>query len=64
MPSTTICNRFNRWSRRGFWLGMLAALAQANCIAESALIGSPYIKVSRDDQGEIRIASSENVPEG
>ncbi len=43
---------------------MLAALAQANCIAESALIGSPYIKVSRDDQGEIRIASSENVPEG
>jgi len=51
MPSTTICNRFNRWSRRGFWLGMLAALAQANCIAESALIVSPYIKAYGSAQG-------------
>jgi len=23
-PSTTVFNRFNRWSRRGFWRGMLA----------------------------------------
>jgi len=50
-PSTTICNRFNRWSRRGFWLGMLAALAQANWIAESALIDSTYIKAYGSAQG-------------
>ncbi|HEX8447309.1 MAG TPA: transposase, partial [Sphingomonas sp.] len=24
-PSTTIYNRFNRWSRRGFWVQLLAA---------------------------------------
>ena len=24
-PSTTIYNRFNRWSRRGFWLRLLDA---------------------------------------
>ncbi len=27
-PSTTVYNRFNRWSRRGFWTAMLAALAK------------------------------------
>ena len=28
-PSTTIYNRFNHWSRRGFWLQLLDALVQA-----------------------------------
>ena len=28
-PRTTVYNRFNRWSRRGFWKAMLAALAKA-----------------------------------
>ncbi|WP_312889568.1 transposase [Methylobacterium sp. R2-1] len=27
-PRTTVYNRFNRWSRRGFWKAMLAALAR------------------------------------
>ena len=26
-PSTTICNRFNRWSHRGLWGGIFATLA-------------------------------------
>jgi transposase len=26
-PHTTVYNRYNRWSRRGFWRAMLAALA-------------------------------------
>ena len=28
-PSTTIYNRFNRWSRRGFWLRLLEARVEA-----------------------------------
>ena len=28
-PHTTIYNRFHRWSGRGLWTGMLAALVQA-----------------------------------
>src|SRR3546814_6045358 len=28
-PSTTVYNRFNRWSRRGFWTKLLDALAGA-----------------------------------
>ncbi len=28
-PRTTVYNRFNRWSRRGFWKAMLTALAEA-----------------------------------
>jgi hypothetical protein len=28
-PHTTVYNRFDRWSRRGFWKAMLAALAKA-----------------------------------
>lgn len=50
-PSTTIYNRFNRWSRRGFWRGMLEALAQNGWIAESAALDSTYIKAHRSAQG-------------
>lgn len=28
-PSTTIYNRYHRWSGRGIWAGMLAALVEA-----------------------------------
>jgi transposase len=50
-PHTTVYNRFNRWSRRGFWRGMLAALAEAGWIAESAALDSTYIKAHRSAQG-------------
>jgi len=46
-PSTTICNRFNRWSRRGFWLKLLDALVDAGVVAKSTAIDSPYIKAQR-----------------
>src|SRR4051794_7133773 len=35
-PRTTVYNGFNRWSRRGFWRTMLAALAKAGWAAETA----------------------------
>ena len=50
-PHTTVYNRFKRWSRRGFWRGMLTALAEAGWIAESAALDSTYIKAHRSAQG-------------
>lgn len=43
---TTICNRFNRWLPRGFWLQLLAALVDAGVVT-SAAIDSAYIKIQR-----------------
>ena len=50
-PATTVYNRFNRWSRRGFWRAMLAALAEAGWIAQTAAIDSTYIKAHRCAHG-------------
>jgi len=46
-PSTTIYNRFNRWSRRGFWVKLLDALVDAGVVAKSTAIDSTYIKAQR-----------------
>jgi transposase len=46
-PSTTVYNRFNRWSRRGFWLKLLDALVEAGAVAKSTAIDSTYIKAQR-----------------
>lgn len=51
-PSTTIYNRFNRWSRRGFWLKFLDALVDAGAVTRSTAIDSTYIKVQRSAFGE------------
>src|SRR3954469_6643293 len=50
-PHTTVYNRFNRWSRRGFWRGMLVALAEADWIAESTSLDSTYLKAHRSAHG-------------
>lgn len=50
-PSTTVYNRFNRWSRRGFWKGMLAALAKAGWTGEANAIDATYVKAHRSAQG-------------
>jgi transposase len=50
-PSTTIYNRFNRWSRRGFWTKLLDALAQAGAVTKSTAIDSTYIKAQRSAFG-------------
>lgn len=46
-PHTTVYNRFNRWSRRRFWTGMLEAFASAGAVKASASIDSSYIKAQR-----------------
>ena len=46
-PSTTVYNRFNRWSRRRFWDGLLEALAACDAVPKSTSIDSTYIKAQR-----------------
>lgn len=46
-PPTTIYNRFNRWSRRGFWLKLLDALVDVGVVAKSTAIDGTYIKTQR-----------------
>jgi transposase len=46
-PSTTVYNRFNRWSRRGFWVRLLDALISAGAVTKSTAIDSTYIKAQR-----------------
>lgn len=50
-PRTTVYNRFNRWSGRGFWRAMLAALAEAGWVAESAALDSTYVRAHRSAHG-------------
>ena len=45
--TTTVYNRFNRWSRRGFWLQLLDALVDAGTVTKSTAIDSTYIKAQR-----------------
>jgi transposase len=49
--SMTIYNRFNRWSRRGFWLKLLEALVDAGAVTRSTAIDSTYIKAQRSALG-------------
>ena len=50
-PATTVYNRFNRWSRRGFWLGLLDALVEAGAVTKSTAIDSTYVKAQRSAFG-------------
>jgi transposase len=50
-PSTTVYNRFNRWSRRRFWIGLLEALAQSGAVTKSTAVDSTYIKAQRSAFG-------------
>lgn len=50
-PPTTIYNRWNRWSRRGVWGRILAALSEEGWIAETAQIDSSYVKAHRCSGG-------------
>lgn len=50
-PHTTVYNRFNRWSRRRFWTGLLDAFAAAGRLVQSASIDSSFIKAHRSAHG-------------
>jgi transposase len=50
-PSTTVYNRFNRWSRRRFWVELLEALATSGAVTKSTAIDSTYVKAQRSAFG-------------
>jgi transposase len=50
-PPTTVYNRWNRWSRRGVWGRILAALTDEGWITETAQIDSSYVKAHRCSGG-------------
>lgn len=50
-PSTTVYNRFNRWSRRRFWIGLLEALASSGAVTKSTAMDSTYVKAQRSAFG-------------
>ena len=50
-PSTTIYNRYNRWSRKRFWLGLLEALASSGAVTKSTAIDSTSVKAQRSAVG-------------
>ena len=60
-PSTTIYNRFNRWSRRRFWADLVEALACSGAVAKSTSIDSTYIKAHRSAHGGKAFSSLQAV---
>ena len=50
-PSTTVYNRFNRWSHKLFWLRLLEAMAIAGAVTKSTSIDSTYVKAQRSAFG-------------
>ena len=50
-PPTTIYNRFNRWSRRRFWVNLVEALAASGAVTRSTSIDSTYVKAHRSAHG-------------
>ena len=50
-PPTTVYNRFNRWSRKRLWTGMLDALAKAGAATDNVAIDATYVKAQRSAFG-------------
>lgn len=50
-PRTTLFNRFNRWSQRGIWQGLFAALAACSDPPLEAMIDSTTVRAHRSAAG-------------
>lgn len=50
-PATTVYNRWNRWSRRGVFWRLLAALAEQSPVEEVGYLDSTYVKAHRSAHG-------------
>jgi transposase len=60
-PSTTVYNRFNRWSHQGFWLKLLDALVDAGAVTRSTAIDSTCVKAQRAAFGAKRGRSHQAI---
>ena len=50
-PRTTLFNRFNRWSEKGIWQALLAALAACDDPPEVAMVDSTAVRAHRSAAG-------------
>ena len=50
-PSTTIYNRFNRWSYKRFWLKLLEDPSPVEAVTKSTAVDSTYVKAQRSAFG-------------
>ena len=50
-PRTTLFNRFNRWSQKGIWQGLLAALAGCADPPATAMVDSTAVRAHRSAAG-------------
>jgi transposase len=50
-PRTTLFNRFNRWSEKGIWQALLAALAACDDAPEVAMVDSTAVRAHRSAAG-------------
>lgn len=50
-PRTTLFNRFNRWSQRGLWQELFAALAGSEDPPEVAMVDSTTVRAHRSASG-------------
>jgi transposase len=50
-PYTTVFNRYNRWSKRGLWQKIFAALVEAGDPPALVMIGSSAVKAHRSAAG-------------
>jgi transposase len=50
-PRTTLFNRFNRWSEKGVWQALLAALAACDDPPELAMVDSTAVRAHRSAAG-------------
>ena len=53
-PYTTVFNRYNRWSQRGLWQGIFAALVGDNDPPTVTMIDSTAVKAHRSSAGARR----------
>src|SRR5579863_3396067 len=50
-PRTTLFNRFNRWSQKGIWQSLLAALAACEALPEIVMVDSSAVRAHRSAAG-------------
>lgn len=50
-PYTTVFNRYNRWSQRGLWQAIFAALVESGEPPDTAMIDSSSVKAHRSASG-------------
>lgn len=50
-PSTTIYNRYNRWSARGIWQKLFAKMAASGPVPDELSLDSTHVKAHRSASG-------------